>query len=125
MPLHVKPLDVILICLICGSVGLYLLRWLSFELSPPQIPEECKNNAPIESANQAKQRIKIFVEAISEGEQEIFLSLSEDHLNAICKVKRLVYHFSISEDKLFIHELKDSYVLSDKGYIFVITQPPP
>jgi len=101
-----------------GIVSLYFLRWLWLKGYPPRIPDKCKNNASIEKAEQAIKKVEEFIESIARGEQEISLSLTEEELNSICKIKRSINHFSINENKLFAYELKDFYVLSFKGYSF-------
>lgn len=101
-----------------GVASLYFLRWLWLKLYPPQIPDEWRNNASIEKADQAIKKVEEFIESIARGEQEVSLTLAAEELNAICKIKKSIYHFSINENKLFAYELKDFYVLSVKGYSF-------
>ncbi|WP_103669369.1 hypothetical protein [Pseudanabaena sp. BC1403] len=101
-----------------GIASLYFLRWFWLKLYPPQIPDKWKNNASIEKADRAIKKVEEFIESIARGDPEVSLTLAEEELNAICKAKKSIYHFSITENKLFTHELKDFYVLSIKGYIF-------
>jgi hypothetical protein len=101
-----------------GVASLSFLRWLWLKLYPPKIPDEWRNNASIEKADQAIKKVEEFIASIALGEQEVSLTLSEEELNAICKIKKSIYHFSINENKLFAYELRDFYVLSIEGYTF-------
>jgi hypothetical protein len=100
------------------SASLYFLRWLWLKLYPPNIPDQFRNNASIEKAEQAIKKVEEFFESIARGNEVVSLTLAEEELNAICKIKKSIYHFSINENTLFAYELKDFYVLSIKGYTF-------